>query len=542
MTSNNGHSPLLFHEPSKVILELIKNFFLVNIIAPTPITLIKADNFIPDFSFQGAWNYSVFAWIFIIFWIVFLIYALYKNIKKKNDYFYIGISLCLLCNFILHCFYGVTSTGIELFVYSGYFTFLVIILVSNAITINKKVLSYLVFALLLVLGINNLFQVRVIGNELRELASYEQMNVQPEEQNDPILIEYREELAILRSETTVVDLPNSKIFFFGMGSRNKYIYKNGFLLSLPRGEIVRSWSIRSETIIPPSYEVNLITSSGEDVIRFEDEKGIWLVENGNKQLLSGGGEINLPTFEGKSFNLILRVLHQEILLNIIDGKPLPNFLVYSDPWYRDGAMTCMVLNLTDNLSIVKSWIKNLNEPFDKNNAGIEEADNLGEVLYMISLVSDSSQGVVGKVLKIVSKNEEQSYINGLTDFDYHPVYQTAWLKFGLKSLGLSDPFYIPNIPDTYSRLIWWYKGEDGIFFNEQTLRSAFPYLNWATAHTNDDISIGLTGSIDYPLSWESNSSEADYSMMKVVSSSYYNYGISAPHSWAASEMFLYLYL
>ena len=38
---------------------------------------------------------------------------------------------------------------------------------------------------------------------------------------------------------------------------------------------------------------------------------------------------------------MLRVLHQELLFNIIGGKPVPNLFVYPKPWYRDGAMVAM---------------------------------------------------------------------------------------------------------------------------------------------------------------------------------------------------------
>ena len=104
--------------------------------------------------------------------------------------------------------------------------------------------------------------------------------------------------------------------------------------------------------------------------------------------------VRLPSFAGQQHANILRVLHQEILINIVDGRPVPNFLVYSRPWYRDSALMAMVLARTGNLGLIKDWILQLREPYDRNNAGEREADNPGEVLYLISLVSDRSHPLV----------------------------------------------------------------------------------------------------------------------------------------------------
>jgi len=47
-----------------------------------------------------------------------------------------------------------------------------------------------------------------------------------------------------------------------------------------------------------------------------------LFENGQASLLNES-PLKLPSFEGQPYNLVLRVLHHEILVNILDGKPLP---------------------------------------------------------------------------------------------------------------------------------------------------------------------------------------------------------------------------
>jgi hypothetical protein len=148
------------------------------------------------------------------------------------------------------------------------------------------------------------------------------------------------------------------------------------------------------------------------------------------------------------------VLHQEILVNVIDGMPVPNFFVYRKPWYRDGAMMGMCLRETGNLDLLRDWILGLREPYDGNNAGETEADNLGQALYLISLVADKSHPLTARVLAELPRFESENYIRGHSDFAQHPVYQTKWAKFGLAALGLPDPYQIPLLPDAYSALFW----------------------------------------------------------------------------------------
>ncbi len=95
---------------------------------------------------------------------------------------------------------------------------------------------------------------------------------------------------------------------------------------------------------------------------------MWTEEDDKKELLSGG-KVSLPSFAEHEHGLVLRVLHQELLVNVIDGLPVPNFFVYPKPWYRDGAMMAMVFEQTNNLHLIKSWVTGLREPFDKNNGG-----------------------------------------------------------------------------------------------------------------------------------------------------------------------------
>jgi hypothetical protein len=238
---------------------------------------------------------------------------------------------------------------------------------------------------------------------------------------------------------------------------------------------------------------------------------------------------------------VLRQLHHEVLINIVDGLPVPNLFVYPKPWYRDAAMMAMCLHNTGNLGLIKPWIMSLRIPFDRNNAGNLEPDNLGEALYLVSLVADKSHPLVGTILGAVSRLRNRRHITGLTDGAEHPVYQTKWLKFGLRALRLDDPYEIPRVYDSYSALFWMaYTGAHvtGEHFSEHS-KELYPYLGWAEAHfyhwPPPEITMG-----PYPLTWEAQASEAEYSKLRRFFPEYAAEQVCAPHSWHAAEMFLYL--
>ena len=339
-------------------------------------------------------------------------------------------------------------------------------------------------------------------------------------------------------------LPTVNFYLFGMGNRNKLIYKNGEILNAITGELLYKWRFKEEVISPQNYSVALKTLDDNYVFIVENEIGVYLQEK-NKLTYLSKSPVNLPTFAGKKYQSILRVLHQELLINIVDGKPLPNYFVYKKPWYRDSAMMAMVLAKTNNLHLIKNWILGLRQPYDKNNGGYEEPDNLGQALYLISLVSNQSHPLVPVIQKELAHIERKSWfqptrwIEGYSDFDLHPVYQTKWAKFGLASLKLADHYSIPHVKDSYATLFWWdYKNLD--IKNQLILRDDnYPYLQWAANHYINKKQ-GLIGNQDYPLTWEAQASAANYKGNKIISPEYVKLNISATHSWHAAEAFLSL--
>lgn len=355
---------------------------------------------------------------------------------------------------------------------------------------------------------------------------------------------YRASLTKLRqNHPNHRDLPNLRFFLFGMGNRTKYIYRDGRLLNALTGHIEEQWSVKTELIVPSEYLVQLLLANGDTIQVREDETGVWVLQPHKKaQRIRGTRhDLKLPRFADNPLGPVLRVLHQEVLINVVQGKPVPNFLVYPKPWYRDATLMAMVMRQTGNLPLIRDWIMGIRDPFDRNNHGIAEADNPGQVLFLASLVSDKTHPVVRMALDSLKRFEKGRYIVGKTDYAEHPVFQTKWIKYGLKSLGLPDPYIIPTQYDSYSSLFWWdYKNQhvSGKKFAEKDSDN-YPYLVWAEDHFYQERR-GIVGNLDYPLSWEQNASDAHYPGLTVLDKGLVKQKLAFPHTWHAAEMFLLL--
>ncbi|HUW82613.1 MAG TPA: hypothetical protein VMZ31_07405 [Phycisphaerae bacterium] len=335
-------------------------------------------------------------------------------------------------------------------------------------------------------------------------------------------------------------LPPTRFQLFGLGDRPKLLYRSGSVWDVLRRSRVQTWPVVAEHFRPADYAVDLDLSDGRRVTICDDEDALWIDQQGQRKVI-GQCPVRLPRFDEHPHAHLLRVLLGEILVTIEAGAPLPNHLAYRKPWYRDAAMTAMVLAKTGNLHLIRDWIIHLTDPFDRNNAGDEEPDNLGQLLYLIWLTADASHPLVGRVLRQARRFTEGHHIVGRTDGAVHPVYQTKWLKFGLRSLGLADPYRPPDLPDSYSPLVWWaftdHNPQQPHFSPRQ--RELYPYLAWAEDHfygvhaTPPSIQPGC------PLSYEAHASQADYQAMRIVDPGYVTDRIATPHSWHAAEMFLY---
>jgi len=121
----------------------------------------------------------------------------------------------------------------------------------------------------------------------------------------------------------------------------------------------------------------------------------------------------------------------------------------------------------------------------------------------------------------------------------HPVYQTKWLKYGLRALGLPDPYTVPQVKDSYSALVWWDYRDAYVPGNDARDRDNYPYLGWAVDHFHGEKGSPISNR-DYPLTWERHASQANYAMLDVLDPVFVREKIAAPHTWHAAEVFLYL--
>ena len=331
--------------------------------------------------------------------------------------------------------------------------------------------------------------------------------------------------------------PEVQFFLFGMGDREKYIYKNKSLTRYKDNKIIYAWNECDEEFFFDKYTVVLTGKNGEKTVLTENEDGFFVNDTCLCQ-----SKINLPTFEEYKYPEHLRILHHEILINIIDGKPVPNYFVYNKPWYRDGAMMGMVLKQTGNLHLIKDWALSLTELYDQNNAGNCEPDNLGQLLYILSLVSDKENPLVQRVIDEAKRIAKDGYLTGITDFCQHYAYSTLWMILGLKELGIENDFLVaPQIFDNYARMFWMDRTEvERTTPYDNEYNDFYPYLWWAVKHFECEPIEDKYLEISYPMTWEQEASQAKYEGIRRLSKTYADNKFSAPHTWHAAEMFLYL--
>jgi len=206
-----------------------------------------------------------------------------------------------------------------------------------------------------------------------------------------------------------------------------------------RAEPFKKWSLTSAAIIPNAYRVDVTTTDGGDVSIYEDQTGVFLAEDGDTTQIEGtAARVRLPSFQGHRYSEILKVLHQEILINIVDSRPVPNSFVYHKPWRRDAAMMAMCLQHTGNLELIRDWVLGLDDPYDHNNGQKQgkpenETDNLDQTLYLLSLFTDKNHPLVQKILdelpRYEVRDEHGFYIKGRSDLgSFHPL-RVACQKF-----------------------------------------------------------------------------------------------------------------
>ena len=343
--------------------------------------------------------------------------------------------------------------------------------------------------------------------------------------------------------TELVDVGPDDYYLFGFGNRLKLLYKDGMITDTSTGKVLYKWNVSKYLIIPNEYMVVLITKDGKKVKIYENEDGVFVCTDDNKEIIRGTDKyINLESFNNQKYKNMKKVLYGEILFNIKNSMPYPNIFVYDKPWYRDAAMMAMVLKQTDNVELIDDWISSIDDVYDKQNADNAEPDNLGELLYIVSISKNDHNDLIEDIrmeaLKNASNNENGFYLHGFTDGGYHDTYQNKWYNFGMKSLGFKNSFANYDTEDSYDGLTWWY-GKSSTAYFENNLSEDYPYLSIAQYHKTGRGKIYLNKNL-YPISYEKKGSEANYKKMKVIDSYLVNNEISPLHTWTASELLLFL--
>lgn len=350
-----------------------------------------------------------------------------------------------------------------------------------------------------------------------------------------------------------VSVTTPDIVMMGMGQRKKYVLEkntNDYIYyhydTTTKTKTVILENLSNVIYDPIDYTIKCVDENKEKIIISENEIGIYLKKGNNLTVLDDSNYINIPNYTKNRYGDYMRILFYETMVNVLPNGFTPNYLTYGNFWYRDGAIIAMVLEATDNLSQMKLNIET-DETFgykiyDGARGGVNEPDNLGELLYMLSLKGEKKDSpIVEAILKEAERiKQKDNCIHGITDKQELYVYQTTWLKFGMEKLGLDSSAYnIKNKSDKYATKCWWYKKVNpydytdytDINYIEKTLfninKTYYPYLTIAELHYHQK-KIKLPTELNYPISFEFQ----DWGLSQQAKCS--------PHAWTAAELFLYL--
>ena len=339
--------------------------------------------------------------------------------------------------------------------------------------------------------------------------------------------------------------PEKQFFIFGMGSRDKLIYKEGGTLTkFDTSEALYSFDVMEEKFLFDRYKVEISTKDGKIYHLYENSYGVYLENVTDKcvECLTSSDYVNLPDFEDCKYPKQLRILHHEILVSFLGDNPVPNIYVYKKPWYRDGAMMALCLEKTKNLHLMRNWALSVTELYDRNNKGNCEPDNLGQLAFVLSYFVDKNYPLVEEIVKEADRISENGLLTGLTDYSHHEIYATLWLKLAYERLNIdTSSIKIPKGFDSYARMFWMDKNdvETNTPYDNQYCEN-YPYLSWAVYHFNNDEVDEKLLEIKYPMSWEICASEAIYPNIASLSQNFADNKCASPHSWHAAEMFMYL--
>lgn len=347
----------------------------------------------------------------------------------------------------------------------------------------------------------------------------------------------------------------SNFFFFGMYDRRKIVYKEGKLIDLFTKKVIKDFKVKHELIVPSEYAVLIIDDKGKLIKIFENEKGVFIdgEDRGREILATSDSHFNLSSFAGFKYQRMLKVLLQEILFNFDNKVPKPNILAYQEGggWYRDTMLVTMVLEKTKNTHLLEPWVDSLSDIYDHerfkmsgNWDDYKEADNPGELLYILGAIKNNRSDLIKMIMDEVSSKSDDGVFSGVVDGSVMSYYPTVLLINGAKKAKVDLPvnLKVPN-PDPYTPLTWWAQDIPRINTKANVDHPKYPYLSWASAHYLAGIKATPVYLLDwtYPLSYEAHINAATAKKQKFISKRYSKKnGAQFSHAWCAAEMFLLL--
>ena len=153
----------ILNHPALVIPEILKHFFLVNFVAPSPFPeeIVPGTKIILSF-FGRPLDYSLLGLIGAILWLLWFIHGVYKNTislkRMKKRIFLIPVVLATLFSIALYSIFDAE----EMFLFTCNFTFPVLLLAVNKSTMRTSYFKIALGSLVFFMGVNNLMIMRQI--------------------------------------------------------------------------------------------------------------------------------------------------------------------------------------------------------------------------------------------------------------------------------------------------------------------------------------------------------------------------------------------
>lgn len=355
------------------------------------------------------------------------------------------------------------------------------------------------------------------------------------------LNKYEENIRLLKRNVPFkyITKEKSDFYLFGMAYEDKFVYKDGVLKNITKDKIIFKSSIKKDLIVPNEYTVLMIDNNNKLIKIFENNKGLYIKSNSSiKTVFERENLIQLDEFNNFVYSELLKSLNQETLFNFIGSKPTPS-IVYGNSWYRDAMLMTMVLEKTNNINIIKEWVDSISSDKVYDHARgkeLSEADNLGEMLYIIyatkSTNEDLKNNIVEEIKRVKNKNNHIKSNIDAFDQEYYP---TSIAKYALSLHNIDLGLKLPKKDDGYGKLTWYTseKIKSNVNIGSGNL---FPYLTWAQYQYDGSGNDLYLLSSFYPLSYE-----GEYNKKYKLYDHFINKRISTPHGWSSSELFLFLY-